>query len=445
MYLTRLSAVILMATTGMVTAEETGSFRLSGRLDAGARYFSDDGLYLGQSEAGSYPFVSLSLEGGVDVGSGSLAFDFSGLYDEDNGRSYFNIAKLYYYQSFDNADFLIGFDTENWSVVESRSVVNVLNPRNLSDSILTDAQLGTPMVTGNYYTDIGTFSGHVLLGFIEPNYGDERSRFRAPIIPDYDNPVFEEGSGKNIDFALRYTTNFNIGDGAADFSINYFNGTSRSAVCTTDGVTPSNCIGILASIPGGPGSGASEEELWAWLEANATDTLMTTASTFTVPELRPLYQHIQQVGTTFVYARNDLQLRFEGVYRESNGHDQVSAVVGGDYTFNDVTSDGASLTLALEYLYDDRDPEMGFSIFEDDVFVGAAYRWNNHLDTRMDFGVIHDLSSQANLFTLGFYSRLNDRLGVSLNATMVDVNGWNDPLSFAKNDSFVEFYLSTFF
>lgn len=449
MLLTRFSAIALLVTSGLAYADGSEDFRLSGRIDAGVRHYLDDGLYQGQTAAGSTPFFGLSIEGSGSAGAGNVVFDFSGLYDEDTGRSYFNVAKFYYYQSFASSDFLFGFETENWSVVESRSVINVINPRNESGSLLGNDLLGTPMFAGNFYTDIGTFSAYALLGFLEPNSDDASSRFRAPILPDYGNPVFEEGEGRHLDLALRYTTNFNIGDGAADFSVSYFDGTSRTPVCTADGVNPSNCsaaiIAALGPIPGAPGPGASSDEFWAWMGANATDAMVASASATPVPNLRALYQHIRQIGTSFVYARNDLQLRFEGIYRESNGFDQVSAVVGGDYTFNDITPGGASLSVALEYLYDDRDPEMGFALFQNDVFLGLGYRFNNHLDTKLDFGVFHDLDSKANLYTLGVSSRLNDRLAVSLNATKVDVDGWNDPLAFAKEDTFLEFYLSYFF
>lgn len=450
----RAAAIALIGTGQVVVAQDAepylaSNFTMSARVDAGIRHYFDDGLYVGQSSAGSYPFFGLQLTGSGDLGAGRVAFDLSGLVDNENGRTYGNIGELYYYQSFGDADVLFGFDTENWSVVESRSIINVINPRNLADSPLQDELLGTPMVTGNYYSNVGTFTAHALVGFIEPNLGDERSRFRAPILPDYNNPVFEEGDGRHFDIALRYTTNFNLGDGAVDLSVNYFNGTNRTPVCTADGVTASSCndavLAAMPPLPGAPGPGASNDEFWAWMEANATDALVSGASAVTVPGLRPLYQHIQQVGATLVYSRNDLQLRFEGFYRETKTHNMFASVVGGDYTWHDITPSGGSLSVALEYLYDNRDPEMGVSIFEDDVFLGVSYNFNNRLDTRANFGVFHDLSSQAQLYSLGVYSRINDNLGVTLNATKVHVTGWNDPLAYAKNDSFLELYLSAFF
>ena len=101
--------------------------------------------------------------------------------------------------------------------------------------------------------------------------------------------------------------------------------------------------------------------------------------------------------------------------------------------------------MAVEYLYDDRPARLGTSVFENDLFVGLDYRFNNAYDTRANFGVFHDLESNANLFKLGVYSRINDHFGVEVNATKVSTTGWNDPLAFVKYDDFVELKLSSFF
>lgn len=424
---------------------------VSGQVDFGIRYHSDDGLYLGQSSNGVHPFFSLGLEGDFVVGQGKVAFAFSGLGDEENGRSYANIGQLYYTQSFENWDILAGFNTENWSVSESRSVVNVLNPRNRSDPITGKSYLGTPMINANFHTDFGTFSGYALTGFVEGNHIRSSSRHRQPIIPDSDDPVFEEGNGRHLDFALRYENNFNLGDGAIDFSASYFNGTSRTPGCTTvAGTGQASCVDAILSAlavinPGAPAPGSSSSTFWKWMDANATDTLLHAASAAPAPDLRLYYPHIQQVGITSVYARDDLQLRFEGAFRHTDGSNNFEAVVGGDYAFNEFAGSEGTLTVAVEYLYNNDPVDQGYVVFDNDLFVGLNYRFNNAYDTQAKFAVFHDLETQARIYQAGLYSRLSDNLALSINASKVTSRGWNDPLAFIKNDNYAEIVLSAFF
>lgn len=422
---------------------------VSGQLDVGARYYFDDGLYSGQSSSGTYGFVGFSLEGGFSLGNGQVVFGLSGLAEDTNGRSYANIGRLYYREVFDGWDALAGFNTENWGVVESRSLLNVMNPRDTSDPIAGNGFLGTPMVNVNMYTDYGTFSIYALTGFVEPNYGGLESRFRAPIIPDYDNPVFEEGDKRHLDFALRYSHSFPVGRGALDISASYFSGTDRNAVCSATGTGASSCydavVTALGAPPGAPAAGATSDEFWTWMAANATDALVSGASATPVPGLSAFYQKIDQVGISAVYTYEDLQLRFEAINRHVTGGDYFAAVVGGDYTWNNIAGGPGSLSVAIEYLYDDRSSAQGIPIFEDDLFLGLQYRFNNRLDSTINFSMFHDLSSSAKLYRLGVSSRITDRIGIEMNASAVDTDGWNDPLAFIRNDDFIELKLSTYF
>jgi hypothetical protein len=425
------------------------SFELSGQLDVGARYYVDDGLYAGQSGSGTFGFLGFSLEGGFDLGNGEVAFAFSGLAEDSNGRSYFNIGRLYYRQVFDAWDVLVGFNTENWGVTESQSLLNVMNPRANSDPIAGSSLLGTPMVNVNMYTSFGTFSLYALTGFVEPVYGGTDARLRAPIIPDYNSPVFEEGDDRHLDVALRYSHNFSLGGGAMDVSASYFSGTDRSAVCSATGTGASSCydavVTALGAPPGAPAPGASADQFWAWMEANATDALVAGASATPVPGLRAYYQEIEQAGISAVYTYEDLQLRLEAINRHVASDDYFAAIVGGDYTWNNVAGGPGSLSVALEYLYDDRSSAQGIPIFEDDIFLGMQYLFNNQLDSAINFSMFHDRSSSAKLYKLGVSSRINDRVGIEMNASSVDTDGWNDPLAFIGKDDFFELKLSTYF
>lgn len=442
------AVVASFATLSSAAAEEKMP-RISGQIDIGGRYFNHDGLYAGQTGQGSYAYIGGRLETSFDLGSGQVAVEVAGTYDERNGRTYGTIQKLYYAHSVGNWDFLYGFNTENWGVAESLNIVNVINPSDQSDPITGKGLIGTPMINANFHSSMGTFSGYILAPFLEGNHLKSSSRFRGPVLPDFDNPVFEEGDGRHVDFALRHVNNVDLGMGTFDYSISYFNGTNRNPGCTnimTGGGASSCNDAILSGVgPGAPAPGASNSAFWNWMNANATDATVAGVSAMDFPGLKAYFQKMEQVSATGVYAYDDLQLRFEGFYRWTSAGNFFASIIGGDYTFNNIAGSENSLTVAVEYLFDDRQAGLGTAIFDNDVFLGLDYRLNNAYDTRANFGVFHDLESHANLFKLGFYSRVNDNLGVTLNATKVVTTGWNDPLAFIKYDDFVELQLNVFF
>ncbi|MEL7253204.1 MAG: hypothetical protein AAGL23_03455 [Pseudomonadota bacterium] len=448
--MTKASGICLALATAASPAVAQSSLEVSGQIDFGTRAYVNDGLYVGQSTSRAYGVLGFSLDGGFDVGAdGDVAFSFSGLAEEGNDRSYYNIERLYYRHVFSNWDILVGFNTENWGVVESSSVLNVINPRANADPVAGDTLLGTPMINVNVYTRAGTFSAYALTGFIEPFYGDERSRFRAPIIPDYESTVFEEGSGRHLDYALRYSNSFSAGQADIDVAASFFSGTDRSAVCSTTGTGATSCadaiLTALGNPPGSPAPGSSTDAFFAFLEANANSALLANASGVPVPGLQAFYQEVDQFGLSGVYTRNDLQLRFEASHTDTSTGSYFAGVVGGDYTWNDVFGGPGSLTMAVEYLYDDRNSAQGIPLFEDDVFLGLQYRFNNPLDSVIDFSVFHDLTTSAKLYRLGVSSRITDRVGVALNASAVDTDGFDDPLAFIRQDNFVELMFSAYF
>ena len=443
-----LGAVLVFLGSGL--AAQDGAEPLTGRVDVGARYYFDDGLYAGQSPRGAYGFVGLRLETGARAGAGEISFAFSGLLEQENGRSFANLERLFYRQSFGTWDLIAGVNTENWSVVESVGVVNVMNPADNADPVSGAGLLGTPMINANLYTGAGTFSAYLLAGFVEPNTPGPENRFRAPILPDFANPIFEEGNGRHADLALRYSGNFRLGEGSLDIGASYFDGTSRSPVCTAVGGTGAgSCydavIAALGAPPGSPAPGSSSDAFWDWMAANATDALVSGASAVPVPGLGALYQRTRQVGLTAVFAHDDLQLKAEGSWSRAGGRTYFAGVAGGDYTWHNLFGTDHGMTLAVEYLYDGRDAAQGTPLFEDDVFLGLSYRLNNRLDTAFSLSVIHDLSSSAQYITAGVTSRINDRLSFEVKGTHIETDGYNDPLSFIGRDSFLEVSLSTFF
>lgn len=448
------AVALLTFAAGSALAQEA-SFNAS--LSAGLRYYPEDGLYAGQSSSGVEAFGEMTLGGEIALGAGRLTFDLDGILDSTGTLDRGNIAELHYSQSFGDWSLLAGFHTENWGVAESRSVMNVMNPVDGTDPLVQDTLLGTPMVNLNYHSGIGTFSAYALLGFIEPTFpkGDE-GRFRSLLQWDPDRAYYDEDrDARNVDLALRYSGYFALGNGSLDVQATYFNGTSREALAMPgciNALGPVNeamCDAINDAIAVGIAQGdlpVDAGDFWDTMDEIMTDDLASALSGLPpVAGLIPYYRKVEQVGLSAVYAINDLQLRAEASWHDVGTEEYLSAVVGGDYTFNGLGGGDGDLTMVMEYLYDDRGALQPATVFEDDLFLGMNYRLNNASDTEVKLGVFHDISSEARLYTLRLSSRLTDSSSFEVNASHATTTGWNDPLAFIKDDSFVEVKLTTYF
>lgn len=429
---------------------------LSGQVDFGFRAYPEAGLFAGQSAVGIGFVLGAELTAGMGIGPGDVTLQFAALSDDRDGRSNVNVKKAYYTQVFDNWDLLVGYNVENWGVAESRSVLNVLNPVDGTDFSFGQDQLGTPMINANFSTALGTFSAYALVGFEQPSVPNRDARGRGPWATYNARAVYQEGNGRNFDTALRFSGNYSLGEGSLDISASYFNGSSRQAVglpgCGFSSATVSEAActaindAVVALYQGGFVAGTGSGALWDFLAANATDPIMQAISAVPSAGIVPYYPKIQHAGFSAVYARGDLQLRFEGAYRKPKGETgSFAAVAGGDYTWPDFAGTGGTLTLALEYLYDGRGARQPAAIFENDVFLGLNYLLNDTRDTRLQVGGFYDLDSQAQLYQLSVSMRLNDNMRAELSAVHAKTNGWNDPLAFIRDDNFVELKLSAFF
>ncbi|MBR9764068.1 MAG: hypothetical protein GYB53_11235 [Rhodobacteraceae bacterium] len=456
------AGAICAALVGQAQAQEA-SFNAS--VAFGVRYYFEDGLYVDQSEAGPEGTLEINLNGSQPLGPGQLNFDLDGLVESTSSRNLFNPAELNYSASFGSWSLLAGYHTENWGVAESRSVMNVMNPTNNADPMIEDSLLGTPMVNLNYSTGIGTFSAYALLGFTEPTYADgDGARFRSPLEWDPSRAEYEaDEDDRKVDLALRYSGFFNIGAGSLDLQATYFNGTRREAVglpgCVRSfgPVTEVICDqanqliqtayenGLDLDLDGLDPDTTIIDDILDMIDPDLADDLLALLSNQPVLGVVPYYQKVEQVGLSGVYALEDLQLRFEASHHETSAGDYLSAVVGGDYTFNNFFSGKGDLTVAVEYLYDDRSPVQPLTIFENDVFLGFNYRFNNTNATELKLGVFHDIDSQARLYTMGLSTRVSDATSIEMNATHVETNGFNDPLAFIDNDSFLELKFTSYF
>jgi hypothetical protein len=434
----RLCAAAVVASAWAVPAWAEGNpLNLSGRIDLGYRYYFDDGQYAGQAEAGFHPFVGFQLNGSFGVGTGEVVFQFAGLNDDENDRSLFNIQKAYFTNSFENWDLVLGYNVEDWGVSNGRTIVNVMNAKNRTNQVGNSDLIGTPMANANLFTDVGTFSVYALGDSVRGNFGGRATRQRGPFYTDDGLVRYEDSNSP--DFALRYTHGFSLGEGSLDVGVSAYQGTARESLRMP------GCISADSAVSASACAQFNDDVLAGYNSGKTVAKAAADAGTDAFTAVTPYYQEIRQLGLTTVYAEGNTQLRFEGFLREASGERFVGAIVGGDHSFHNLMGGDGTLTLALEYHYDDRSGRQPVTVYDDDVFVGVNFIANDTNDSRFNLGVFYDLDQSSQIYTLSASRRIGERLRVGINANHVVSDSLTDPLSSVDGNSYIEFSLSAFF
>jgi hypothetical protein len=422
--------------TASLGAEEN-PLNLSGQLDLGYRYYFDDGQYDGQASAGFHEFAAFQLTGSFDVASGEVVLKFAGLSDDKNDRSILNIQKAYFTNSFENWDFVLGYNVENWGVSNGRTIVNVLNSKNRTNQVGNSDLIGTPLANANLFTDVGTISFYVLGDNVEGNFGGPATRLRGPFYSD-DRGVRYENSN-STDVALRFSNSYSIGVGSLDLGASVYHGTGREALRMPV------CIQEDSTVAAGVCDQFNADVLANYAAGGTTISSAGDAGSASLTALAPYYQEIRQYGLTAVYAKGDTQLRFEGFIREASDEKFSAAIVGGDRTFDNFMGGDGTLILAAEYHFDNRSDRQPLSVYDNDLFVGLNFSANDTNDSKIEIGMFYDLDVSSKIYSLSMSRRIGDRMRVSLNANHISADNAVDALSTVDGDSYVEFSLSTYF
>jgi len=460
------SVIAMLVGSGVYSSE----FQTDIRIDFGARVYTDDGTYAGQSERGPYPFIGGELSAFGSLGPGEFVFEASGLFDDDGGRSAVVLEKAYYTQSFSNFDLVAGFNVENWGVADSQTIVNVINPQNGKASATEQDFMGTPMINANFGVGGGTLSLYALTGFIDPIEADDATRERFPISQNDGEAIYEEGNARNLDFAIRYANTVSLGQGSLDYALSGFTGTSRTPTyipnCTGDfdavPALEATCDTINTAVVDQFESGAfdiSISDFGSDAFATAveileliTDALADVGIDITdaitdgaVFGFSPYYQKIDQLGFETQYTINDLQLRLEAIYRDTSAGDFTAAVIGGSYSFNDWVAPGSTLTATVEYLWDDRSLSQPTNIFADDLFLGLDLQMNNAKSVYYQLGMFYDLEYEGTYVTASLGARLTDSTAMEFSLATAHSDDARDGLFYINDDTFFEFKFSRFF
>jgi hypothetical protein len=403
-YASLLAAALVSLGAASAPAEQDG-WEINAYLGGELRVFPDDPKWPIQDGNTFYPslYAQVDMTYDWDGERQQIHIKPYGRYDfSDHRRSHADLRELNYSYKGDGWDALIGAHVVFWGRAESRHLVNVINQIDYVENFDGESYLGQPMFNLNFTGDHGKFSLFVMSGFRNQTFAANDGRLSGGVMVAAYDPLFEcQAEEWCFDFAGRYENSF----GPVDLGISYFHGTNREPIFTVFG-----------------------------------------------GEFAPFYQRMDQIGVDGAYAIDDLILKLEAIYRFNAENPFVvgerdhffAATFGGEYTWKDPFDGGYDLGLLVEYNWDDRDFGHPITIFDNDVFAGLRFTWNDETDTHALIGVQVDTRNSSSYVYLEASRRLGDDWRLGVEARIFTGNDL-DPLQAIDHDSYVQAKLTKYF
>jgi hypothetical protein len=392
-----LAAVIFGASTALSQGWDAG-----GSIGAEARIFSDDPAFAGQEDGVQ---TSIILEGDFRWRSADRRHQFvlvpwARIDAVDDARTHADLREGFYRFVGDELTVEAGLIKVFWGVTESRHLVDIINQTDGVEDSDGEDKLGQPAIRLTRQTGWGRLEAYLLPGFRERTFPGIEGRLRGPLIVDTDAPLYEHADQeRHVDFAARWS--HYLGDW--DLGLAAFHGTSREPffVPSTDGL-----------------------------------------------RLRPVYTIISQVSADVQLTRGAWLWKGEAIVREGQG-DTFAAFTGGlEYTFYGVTASGADLGLLVEYHSDGRDNDPSVApptAFDNDVFLGGRFAFNDMNDTSLLGGAIIDVENGSSAVLIEAERRLGTHIFVEIEGRFTANIDPADALAAVQDDNAVTLRITRHF
>ncbi len=314
------------------------------------------------------------------------------LSDEKNERSFIRLDEFYGKYNFDNDMIFGGRNIRFWGALEANNVVDTFNTKDFRTDWLDTQKQGAWNVAYTHYTESGEISLIVKL------YEEKQQMAAYPYVYYFFPPGLEYDEDiKSEESLYRPTVYLNwSGSTESDYPIDYafilqhgFDG-QRAFAATTDIVTLTTTLNQVAYL----------------VNKAMTYNTMVVGSTL----LKVEAQATDIIDTTYT-ASGNTQLRVEDYYQFG---------LGVEHTLTAVIDD-ADLGLIAEYYYYDTfthgsdiaDDLALFQTFQNDLFLGLRYTFNNASDASIIAGVIIDMSYQEQSYSLKYETRFFDVLSMT--------------------------------
>lgn len=355
-----------------------------------------------QSSATLSPSFVLRPEMSYESGSGSwelVAEGFLRLDAHDSNRTHLDFRELGVTVFADWGTVFAGVGRVFWGVTELRHLVDVVNQTDAVEDLDGEDKLGQPMVSVTVDADWGTLDLFALPVSRERTWPAADARLSGAL-PVSGDAVWESGLGRWYPgVAARWSRTV----GAVDLGVSGFHGTSREPRFQLD------------TRPG------------------------------TSPTLVPVYDVITQLGLDAQWTGDATLLKLESIARTGHGDGLAAISAGVEHTLYGVFGTNADLGLVGEIMFDSRDDAAPPTVFDNDVFIGARWAFNDPGSTAVLGGPVVDTKSGEMLWVLEAERRVGNAWKVGLDVrAFANTRPGSVPHSVRK-DSHVTVSLRRFF
>lgn len=314
------------------------------------------------------------------------AYDLFG--NEENERTFMRLDELYGKYGFEDDMVMAGRNIRFWGALEVRNIVDGFNPQELRNDPFETDKTGVWNVQYSHYTESGEFSVIVKLKEEDQKMADfpyVYYFFPAPV--HYGDGLESESSRYRPTFYLTYGGSTDT-EYAVDYAVILQNGYDSQRYFITDAPP----LGVMVDL-----------HQYAYL-VNKISTYNTMV-----------------IGNTL--------LKVEGLYAavidDPNISDYMHAGLGVEHTIAQMIGD-ADLGLIAEYYYYKTfeggkytDLEL-FEIFQNDLFLGGRYTFNDVDDSSIVGGVVLDMEYNEQSYYVEYETRIADTFKVHLDYRYIE-------------------------
>lgn len=330
---------------------------------------------------------------------------FARLSQHDNERNHLDFREANWLHIGDDWEVRAGISKVFWGTAESQHLVDIINQTDTLEGVDGEDKLGQPMLSLTLIRDWGDLQLFWLPYFRERDFAGDEGRLRPQPRIDSDYSTYEsEDEQSHQDFAARWV--HTIGD--LDLAVSYFQGTSREPALITD--TDDN----------------------------------------SQPILRPHYEQIRQAGLELTWVVDSWLWKAEAIHRSGmsnklgNKEDYSAAVAGFEYTFVGAGGGDTDIGLLMEYHLDERGAR-ATTPYQNDLFVGLRFAFNDMQSSEILTGVIFDNDNSATIGLIEASRRLGDNMKLELEARLFNDFDSNDPLAGFEQDDYILLTWSYYF
>ncbi|MGD1960133.1 MAG: hypothetical protein ACFB2Y_14835 [Fulvivirga sp.] len=389
---------ILLALTAFVYAQDKPKWGidLSAELQGENRFFFNPGLYPSQEQN----FLSFSARPELEITNKDETHTyvialFGRVDQHDNNRTHADIRELYSHWKWNRSELTVGFKKVFWGVTESVHLVDIINQTDQVEQFDGEAKLGQPMVNYQVFGKLGAFELYYLPYARKRQFPDANGRLRFPLVIERDDiEIRSDLDHWYPSFAFRWSHYF----GPFDIGISKFHGVAREPV---------------------------------FLPSESGDV------TFFYPTVDHSGLEMQLITGPWIW-------KFEGKRRIAADQDFTALATGFEYTFSNIAKSGLDIGVVSEYLYDSRD-ELAFTNFDNDLFLGSRFVFNDVKGTEILAGGIIDLDRSTRFYSIEAERRLGSGFKGEIVMRLFENTEQDEFAYFLREDDFLKISLTRFF